>query len=265
MDKQDIAFIREFRDLLTKYGVTIVAANFYGGHTTLQAQFKGTGKDQIDLDVYCDSDSLSEFLEDAPSIETKGVMKYIKANHIKNALLNVGKLSKRKAERWSIVAELFDMSQTSANNLCLDHDIEPCEVIGDNGVDEVIRTYKILQQGNPELKENIESFADFHLAMENLIRAYPEGVKKEEIKFNINNYVAVQLTELGKKELFRQHVELYKTFRGEDYNGHEYTQPKVDKDGYTEYQLWQLMGRFGCMYSLGCESPFEINIKLKDK
>lgn len=65
------------------------------------------------------------------------------------------------------------------------------------------------------------------------------------ISFNINETVKVQLTETGQK--------IYRTV----YNKN----PKVDKDGYTEFQLWHLMQLFGnYMINGSNDLPFSTNI-----
>lgn len=81
------------------------------------------------------------------------------------------------------------------------------------------------------------------------------------MKFNINNYVMVKLTDYGRNELQRQHDELVKTT---GYKG-AYQPPKTDSDGYSKFQLWDLMATFGHMIFNGCNPPFETEIFIGEK
>jgi hypothetical protein len=75
--------------------------------------------------------------------------------------------------------------------------------------------------------------------------------------FNINNYVKVKLTDKGKEIFYHQHDEI------NDLAGKELIEPhypEVDVDGYTEFQLWELMRLYGEHLSNGCNLPFETNI-----
>ena len=77
-----------------------------------------------------------------------------------------------------------------------------------------------------------------------------------DVKFNANYQVKVKLYESGINELRRQHEELNKVF------------PKAnlpfslntDEQGYTSFQLWDLMARLGHMMSFAHETPFDLNI-----
>jgi len=74
---------------------------------------------------------------------------------------------------------------------------------------------------------------------------------KQMITFNINDMVKVKLTEYGKKVLF------------EDYRKHYNMEPiyKENKDGTSEWQLWNLMHLFGpYMYNGGKNVIEENNI-----
>jgi hypothetical protein len=77
-----------------------------------------------------------------------------------------------------------------------------------------------------------------------------------DVKFNINDYVRVRLSNGGKLTHRRQHDELRKQFPSIG----KYVPPKVDSDGYSRWQLWSLMQTFGPAISLGSEPPFETEI-----
>lgn len=83
---------------------------------------------------------------------------------------------------------------------------------------------------------------------------------KTEINFNINQWVKVKLNDKGISILERQHIELYHRF---EYSKRKsFTPPKVDEDGYSKFQLHDLMNRFGAYCTLGEETPFETDIIL---
>lgn len=69
------------------------------------------------------------------------------------------------------------------------------------------------------------------------------------MKFNVNNYVKVKLTKRGKEIMKEEGVM------------REYV---PDKDGYTKWQLWELMGVFGNYVYNGCEIPFETEIEITE-
>lgn len=69
------------------------------------------------------------------------------------------------------------------------------------------------------------------------------------MKFNVNNYVKVKLTERGKAIMKKEGVL------------REY---KADKDGFSKWQLWELMRVFGNYLFNGCEIPFEMEIEISE-
>ena len=77
--------------------------------------------------------------------------------------------------------------------------------------------------------------------------------------FNLNNEVRVRLTQVGRDELKRQHDELYASLGKPN---EPYTPKKEDKDGWSTFQMWYLMNKFGYMLGMGFSSPFEIEIEI---
>lgn len=75
--------------------------------------------------------------------------------------------------------------------------------------------------------------------------------------FNMNEIVMVKLTDVGINELKRQHDELAEAFPKIG----EFNPPKTDDDGWSQFQLWDLMERLGHMCKLGSHLPFETDIK----
>lgn len=78
------------------------------------------------------------------------------------------------------------------------------------------------------------------------------------MKFNINDYVKVKLNKVGVDELKRQHVELKANFPKLD----DFIEPKTDDEGYSKFQLHELMNRLGHLCILGFEPPFDTEIEI---
>lgn len=80
------------------------------------------------------------------------------------------------------------------------------------------------------------------------------------VLFNINDQVRVKLTEAGLALLRAQHEQMNIEWRRND----PFVPPKVDADGWTEYQLWDLMFTFGQEMHMGNfgRMPFETTIQL---
>lgn len=82
----------------------------------------------------------------------------------------------------------------------------------------------------------------------------------QPVALNINHIVRVRLTDSGRAALARQHVEFWANAgRAEPY---PYTPPKEDAEGWSEWQLWNLMQDLGHLCRLGFEPPFETTIQL---
>lgn len=83
------------------------------------------------------------------------------------------------------------------------------------------------------------------------------------VKININHYVLVKLTDLGRNDMRRQHDDLMAHLRP------RYQRPfvlkKEDENGYSKWQLHDLMHAFGPLIYLGGDVPFETEIILITK
>ena len=83
---------------------------------------------------------------------------------------------------------------------------------------------------------------------------------KTFLPFNVNDYVRVRLTDRGRqihRENFRKlnatlvlHADI------------KYTPPPEDADGWSEWQMWDLMSTFGEHMWLSCEPPFGTDIQV---
>lgn len=76
--------------------------------------------------------------------------------------------------------------------------------------------------------------------------------------FNINNYVRVKLNDQGRKICKDYHDNLFKNSRMKP----EYTPPAEDDDGWSKWQMWELMQKFGPHIYLGGEVPFDTQIEI---
>lgn len=69
------------------------------------------------------------------------------------------------------------------------------------------------------------------------------------MKFNVNNYVKVKLTKRGKEIMEEEGV---------------MSKPKPDAEGFSKFQMWELMQIFGNYVYNGCEIPFEMEIEIME-
>lgn len=70
------------------------------------------------------------------------------------------------------------------------------------------------------------------------------------IEYNLNESVYVRLNNTG-RNIYKNHMQsLYINLS---------TEPEVDENGYTKFQLWDLMHIFGEYMSLGLPTPFDKN------
>jgi len=75
--------------------------------------------------------------------------------------------------------------------------------------------------------------------------------------FNVNNTVRVQLTPFGRERYREDYKELTKRYPE--------SLPSEDADGWSEWQLWDLMATFGRYFHLSMgdsRSPFKFGIKI---
>lgn len=80
------------------------------------------------------------------------------------------------------------------------------------------------------------------------------------VSVNVNHLVKVKLNDIGIKELERQHRELesnYPMIGG-------FKKPKVDSDGYTKFQLHDLMRKLGHLMQVGFKLPFSTDIVFEE-
>lgn len=82
---------------------------------------------------------------------------------------------------------------------------------------------------------------------------------------NLNDKVKVKLTDHGKDIYYHQYDELNEKLKPYGCKFLEPRMPDVDADGYTTFQLWQLMNLYGPHIHMTSPLPFETNIVIEEK
>jgi len=80
-------------------------------------------------------------------------------------------------------------------------------------------------------------------------------------RIDMNGYVKVKLNKEGDRILKESHDRLYYGISIK----REYKAISKDKDGYSKFQLWELMSQFGEHISMGCIPPFDTEIIVGDE
>lgn len=81
------------------------------------------------------------------------------------------------------------------------------------------------------------------------------------MKFNLNQYVKIKLTDYGRHILEADHNALYVYFS----NPPKFVMPKEDAGGWSKWQLHYVFARFGKYIGMGKEIPFETTIIILDE
>ena len=84
-------------------------------------------------------------------------------------------------------------------------------------------------------------------------------MNKQKIPFNLNDWVRIKLTDHGKAILRANYAEFCSKYPKVRY---AFSLPKEDIDGWSDWQLWNLINTFGSYIYMGCDPPFELNIEL---
>lgn len=84
------------------------------------------------------------------------------------------------------------------------------------------------------------------------------NTKPDKLLFNVNSYVRVKLNDVGRKIHKDRHDRIFEG-RSEPF---PYTPPKEDGEGWSKWQLWQLMAIFGPHINWACVPPFETTIEI---
>ena len=77
------------------------------------------------------------------------------------------------------------------------------------------------------------------------------------VRFNCNNIVKVKLTKVGIDIYYHRNDDINEQYQKELIKPN---MPVIDNEGYSEFQLWELMKIFGKHMYNGCNPPFETEI-----
>ena len=83
---------------------------------------------------------------------------------------------------------------------------------------------------------------------------------------NLNDIIKVKLTPKGVDIFYHQHDEINKWYKAMKALPLEPHMPKIDAEGYTEFQLWHFMNIYGKHIEMGSKEVIKpLNIYLKDE
>jgi len=80
------------------------------------------------------------------------------------------------------------------------------------------------------------------------------------MKFNLNDHIKVQLTDTGRAV---HRVEHAKRFWGCDAKLFPYMPPEEDEAGWSRWQMWEFMVRFGSHISMSGDLPVMTDIEIE--
>lgn len=82
-----------------------------------------------------------------------------------------------------------------------------------------------------------------------------------DIKFNLNQIIKVRLKKEGIEVLKNQHEEFYQKYK--QLKPLPFTL-NIDNEGYTSFQMWDFMQKFGEYMTLGFDKPFHLDVIICD-
>lgn len=91
------------------------------------------------------------------------------------------------------------------------------------------------------------------------MEAIVAATRKSMVTINLNEIVKVKLTDRGKDIFYHQLDEVNELIKRRGGKPLEPHMPKVDADGYTDFQLWRLMQLYGPHIGMGLPLPFDLN------
>ena len=89
--------------------------------------------------------------------------------------------------------------------------------------------------------------------------------KENYLKFNINRYVLVKLKESGYQVLADEHNSYLDTIPNWKEKSIDDFKKDADGDGYTKFQMWDFMSKFGGDIGMGVEQRFETTILINER
>lgn len=100
---------------------------------------------------------------------------------------------------------------------------------------------------NPDINEDIPCKIVPSL-LDDAVSDFLSKQPKKKRKVNLNERIAVKLTDFGKEVCFHRYDQLYKLTQKEVFKP---KYPKVDEEGYTTFQLWDFINTFGRFMEIG--------------
>lgn len=83
--------------------------------------------------------------------------------------------------------------------------------------------------------------------------------------FNLNQHIKVKLTPLGYYRLAELHNEFIGRIPHWERRDWKYYEEHADKDGYTEFRMWDFMNKFGDVTTLGGPDYFDVKIIIEEQ
>ena len=83
------------------------------------------------------------------------------------------------------------------------------------------------------------------------------------VKHNINDSIKVRLTKEGVILYYKYYEDLCERMKSYGASYDYMPKLKVDKEGYTEFQMWVFMEMFGQHFHLGIDGPIETTVLIK--
>lgn len=108
--------------------------------------------------------------------------------------------------------------------------------------DRLSKTYDILIETEEEAQKKIDELESELKVKENLLKIKNGVCGNGTAKINLNETIKVKLTPYGAEIYYKQFDEVNKQL------GREICKPqmpRIDKDGYTEFQLWHFIELYG--------------------
>lgn len=102
-----------------------------------------------------------------------------------------------------------------------------------------------LKQRIAELEQSRSEWIDKAVEWQQKCEKLESKEVEKPTKINLNDRVKVKLTPLGAEIYYHRYDELNKRIKEKGGKQLESIMPRIDKDGYTEFQLWYFMELYG--------------------
>lgn len=93
----------------------------------------------------------------------------------------------------------------------------------------------------------------------------PVILVRKYYQFNLNESIRVRLNDKGYQRLADLHNQYIGTFKQWPYRDAEYFKSRADNEGYTTFQAWVFIEKFGEVTSIGMGQGYSPNILIEAK